>query len=604
MKHLFLLILFLAAPAIMAQTFNDAVRVNDAPAGTTEHSPCMRIGLDGTIYTSWFQRNADIYFTRSTDQGATFRPAIRACQQVTTNDYTSKLQRVPQFAVDRRGTIHMVWTEDRVNKQSDVWYIRSTDQGSSWTAPVSIMDADDSSKYPQDFAGIAIDSSDNIYVAFLDFRDVVRGTGDYPHLLVTRSLDEGKSWEKPVKADNFPAGIPDGGTCDCCRLDVAAGGSGDVYVAFRSDIKNRRDVWIARSLNSGKSFEKCVLAQSGVWTIAACPTTGPQIVLDRSGNLHLTWRDSRDASGRDICYYTMLPKGATAVLPNKIISRPTNQTSNWPSIVVSPNGGMMVMYQARNGGTQQIRYSISGNGGNTWSADLPLPGPTNVDQQFANLAYDRSGDIYAVWQDARRDGSDIYAAKLGGSIPVSAPPSSVMLLKPVNGKDGASTRLSWHPPAELGSAPIVWYELDISGPRNFSLSSITDTLAVLDSLAPGKYRYEVMAWTITGHSEASLGEFTIGELGVDDAGAVAGAVMISPNPVTAGGATMRLALEREEMVDIRLIDLMGRDIYQRSGIFPAGRNAVALDLPSMPPGIYLCELHTRTTTQRTRLVVE
>ncbi|MDB5035719.1 MAG: uncharacterized protein JWQ98_2960 [Chlorobi bacterium] len=598
MKHLFLLILFLAGPAMMAQTFNDAVRVNDAPSGETEHSPCMRIAQDGTIYTSWFQRNADIYFSRSTDQGATFRPAVRACQGITPNDYTSKLQRVPEFAVDRGGVIHMVWTEERTKTQNDVWYIRSTDKGSSWSAPVSIMDVDDSSKYPQDFAALAIDSSNNIHVAFLDFRDVVRGTGNYPHLLVTGSADGGMSWGKPVRADNFPSGIPDGGTCDCCRLDVAASRTGEVYVAFRSDIKNRRDIWIARSSSGGAGFGECILAQSGVWTIAACPTTGPQIVLDSADNLHLTWRDSRDASGRDICYYTMLLKGKTAVLPNRMISRPTNQTANWPALAVSPTGAMMVMYQARNGGAQQVRYSISGNGGSTWSADAPLPGPTNVDQQFANVAFAPSGALYAVWQDARRDGSDIYAARLGGSIATTAP-SSVTLMNPVT---GASVLLAWHPPAELGSAPVVWYDLAATGPRTFTLNRITDTSVTLNSLPPGEYHYDVVARTITGSSVKAMGEFTVGGLGVADA--VAGAFMISPNPVTAGGATMRFALEKEEMVDIRVTDLLGRDVYQRSGMFPAGRNAVALDIPSMPRGIYLCELRTRTMTQRTRLVVE
>src|SRR4051812_34040597 len=106
-----------------AQSFSAAVPVSKA---ADAHSPCMHVGPDGTIFVSWFQAKADVYFARSTDGGNTFSAPVRACRQVTDNNYTSLLQRSPEFAIDTKGTIHLVWTEGAPKAASDVWYIQST----------------------------------------------------------------------------------------------------------------------------------------------------------------------------------------------------------------------------------------------------------------------------------------------------------------------------------------------------------------------------------------------------------------------------------------------------------------------------------------------
>ncbi len=131
---------FWATPAL-AQTFSTPVPVStDAGA----HSPAMHVGRGGTICVSWFENNADIYFSHSTDGGNTFSAPVRVSRQVTTNNFTSLIERAPNFAIDMNGVIHLVWMEARIpnpktgGEQSDIWYARSTDIPVGMSTPKSI----------------------------------------------------------------------------------------------------------------------------------------------------------------------------------------------------------------------------------------------------------------------------------------------------------------------------------------------------------------------------------------------------------------------------------------------------------------------------------
>src|ERR1017187_1329036 len=105
------LILALFPCFAFGQTFSTPIQVS-THAGA--HSPVLHVDRNGGIDVTWFENNADIYFSRSTDGGATFLAPVRVSRQITTNDYTSLLQRAPEFAFDKNGVIHLVWMEARI----------------------------------------------------------------------------------------------------------------------------------------------------------------------------------------------------------------------------------------------------------------------------------------------------------------------------------------------------------------------------------------------------------------------------------------------------------------------------------------------------------
>lgn len=396
-------LIYLLPTLLEAQGFYGITRVNPDAAGTSERSPILQLGRDNGIYIAYIKgsSNGDIYFTRSADGGSTFMAPKRV---TTTGNINSNFQRTSQFVLDTKDNIHMVWMENRVNNQPDIWYSRSTDKGMTWLVPMSVVDADDSSKYMQDFCSIAVDSSDNLYVSFLDFREEQRKATKYGELRLARSTDGGNTWSSNTKVNMMPDGI--GGTCECCKQDIAVSPEGHVYIAFRSNINDRRDIWVARSMDKGDTFEEAILIQSGVWTIQACPVTGPNVTLDRNENLHVVWVDSRDDSAKSNAYYSRLAKDSRQATFNQKLNRP-NESPKWPDVTTTPDGSrVQATYQVQLKPIQFI--STISDEGIEQGKEIYSTGKA---QEFCRIALGSDGKTNIVWQDNSRDNGDIYFGK-------------------------------------------------------------------------------------------------------------------------------------------------------------------------------------------------
>jgi hypothetical protein len=231
--------------------------VNISQQSGAERQQILRTAPNGDLMISWIKTTplgGDVHFIRSTDGGLTWMHPVK----VTNNAVViADFQRGAEFAVDTKMRIHMCWMENRVNKQPDIWYTRSEDTGKTWTAPISV--SADSGLYVQDFPSIAVDSDDRVYISFLDSRERVKGESPYEQLYLTRSTDYGMTWSPSKRITYYKGGI--GGTCECCKQDIVAGKNGTVMVAYRSNIENRRDMFVVRSSDAGESFQEPVRMQ-------------------------------------------------------------------------------------------------------------------------------------------------------------------------------------------------------------------------------------------------------------------------------------------------------------------------------------------------------
>jgi hypothetical protein len=174
----------------------------------------IHTGPDGEVYVlfavydSWPSDETALGFAKSFDGGVTFAPATRIITNIrgirTTE--TSKNQRVnsfPSMTVDisngpNRGTIYAVWTNIGVpgvnqGPDIDVYMIKSTDQGATWSLPSKINQDPSGLGKEHYFPWITCDPSfGTLSVIFYDDRNV---SSSQCEVYCANSSDGGDTWE-------------------------------------------------------------------------------------------------------------------------------------------------------------------------------------------------------------------------------------------------------------------------------------------------------------------------------------------------------------------------------------------------------------------------
>jgi hypothetical protein len=589
---------------VPAQTFSPNIRVNDDAAGSMQMAPQVRVDRQGRVYVVWsdFRTNTegDLYISSSTDRGITFsasRPVYTGGAAI------SGMQRGVQFAIDSRGWLHLVWLEQKGDM--DVFYSRSTDMGATFTAPVRL--SGDSAKHSQDFPSIAVDSSDNIYIAFIDNRDLRNGLSNAAQLYFTKSTDGGSNFSPAIRASNMPDGV--GGSCECCNTSIAATGNGHVYISFRSDINDRRDIFIARSLNGGLSFDTAIPAASEQWIIPACPMTGSTIALDREETAHVMWRDLRpSANGQKYVYYTTLRFGDTACAPDVRIS---DTKSEFPSLSITRDGAILCAYQHNRNIANTVVYRYSFDGGNSFTPEAtPSDATGNSRRELISTATGPNGTRYAVWQDTRRDVGDIVFARDTSSLTLVAP-GQVQIISPQKWAQLQSPQpFIWSSPNNIPTPRNVVYDLtyETGGKRTDVRGIRTGFYSV--ALQPGDYRWWVSARTLIGSSPTSdTMTFTVlGSSGVREDAAAHSAFVCRPNPASANERVTLTVMVPEGISSttalLSVSDLFGREVMQMPvELHQSGKQEIVFAATGLASGIYTIALHQGSLTQTTQLVV-
>lgn len=392
MKHITLLLLmFIVSVCVNAQMTMPTYLYPDANT-LGRHFPKITRAPDGTLVLSYATKNhsmAHFYVTLSTDGGTTWSPERKFMD---TQFSIITLQRQTYAVMDNKGVLHGIGMAN-VGGVFSQYYTRSEDRGVTWTSPIKAKSASDMRN--QDFGSIAVDSSGTIYISYISTNT---NTADqYTHDFLVRSTTNGATWLPEVRVDNFPVG----GSCECCTQNIEVGPNGEVAVAFRSNLNNRRDIHAARSNDGGKTFATPVLIQSGVWMIGGCPATGPALKYDRTGKLHMSWRDARNTNEPGTGFYAALAAGSTMTPENINLTKGFSEDAEYPVVAVSEDGrGIAVTWQNPMG----VYIATSRDGGVTFEKDT-LQANMNA-YPNVNPVWTGSGP-FAVWQTMRGTITDI-----------------------------------------------------------------------------------------------------------------------------------------------------------------------------------------------------
>jgi hypothetical protein len=129
--------IYLVASADHGRTWSKEVRLDAAKAKASRASlPTLAADPAGHVYVAWQDARHggwDIYLNLSSDFGKTWRTeGVR----LNTGSPGEAEARLPQIAIDGKGTIAVAWQEDRgVEQQEGIYLTWSTDFGQTWLKP-------------------------------------------------------------------------------------------------------------------------------------------------------------------------------------------------------------------------------------------------------------------------------------------------------------------------------------------------------------------------------------------------------------------------------------------------------------------------------------
>ncbi len=170
---------------------------------------------------------------------------------------------------------------------SGIWLSRSDDEGLHFNQPIQVQGPISGSGVT--IASLTVDGTGNPIVSYIQ----IKNKATYQ---VRRSPDGGETWGDPVTANTPASG---GEVCECCNADLLASGD-SIWIVFRNNNQNLRDIWVSRSTDLAASFDIATDVDNTDWQVNVCPISGPHIA--RSGDSILTvWMSKASGESRVYC---------------------------------------------------------------------------------------------------------------------------------------------------------------------------------------------------------------------------------------------------------------------------------------------------------------
>jgi hypothetical protein len=308
----------------------------------------------------------------------------------------------PQVAVDAQGVVHLVYYKGEA-KQGDLYYVRSSDNGMTFSPPVRVNSQPESAVAAGTIRGaqLALGTGGRVHVAW-------NGSGlalpkgprnpeqpaDSPYnglpMLYARMNNEGTAFEPQRNLMQKTFALDGGGT-------VAADDSGNVYVLWHGstagDPKGEagRRVWIARSEDNGETFaaEEAAYANPP----GACGCCGMRAFVDRRGDLYALFRSAQQEIHRDAYLLHSRDHGRSfegrMLHPWQINACPMTSAA-----FAESSDNILVAWETED------RVYFTRFDGNTLAAAEPVAAPgTSSDGKHPSLAVNSRGETLLAWME-------------------------------------------------------------------------------------------------------------------------------------------------------------------------------------------------------------
>jgi len=378
------LLLFLLSQAAFPWT--EARRLTWTAGDSLNPDVAIEAGINShnihLVYSEFSPGNGEIFFRKSTDTGTTWSSPKRLTWTSGTSDY-------PSISVDMDNHIHVAW-HDNTSGEYQIYYKKSTDGGSTWTAMKRLSWTGGLSVNP-DLLARPVELSNGSWIvglhitwaSYVDYNDEVFHKSGYDWL---------GTWTDPVtKRVTWNSGTS--------RLPrIAVDSESRLHLVWQDSSPGNYEIYYARSVNGGGSWDKERLT----WSDGS--SEHPTIATDPADNIYVAWDD--DKSGNAELYF----KNNDAHSPWPLTKRLTwtDGDSGWPCIIapiiMQPNIVWREYVQA----DAEIYHKASTDGGNTWPASTRLTWNDGSSYMPVAQIDSTTQNVHVFWADNMSGDFEIY----------------------------------------------------------------------------------------------------------------------------------------------------------------------------------------------------
>lgn len=243
-------------------TFSEPINISSSAGGDGKgrinrdiwHNGSLDLvaGADGMLYVAWTEYDGPLWFSRSTDGGASFSRPQRVAADA---DVDARPARGPSLALGPDRALYLAWTTGE-DKAADIRVAKSIDNGTSFSAPRIVAPSKGYSDAPK----LAVDSGGALHLVYAESSG---GPFERYHVRYTRSADGARTFEAPRDV-SMPA-LKSIASAGFPSLGVDA--EGKLYVMWElfPDHRQRpRGLGLALSRDGGRSFTPSVVVPGSV----------------------------------------------------------------------------------------------------------------------------------------------------------------------------------------------------------------------------------------------------------------------------------------------------------------------------------------------------
>ncbi|WP_455391757.1 PKD domain-containing protein [[Eubacterium] cellulosolvens] len=242
--------------------------------------PIIESDNNRTLYCAWQDIRTgdwDIFFSKSTNFGFDW-----STNQLVTNATSSAgHQQYPaiEFGAASERIIYIVW-QDMRNDDGDVFFSYSIDDGKIWANEVQVNKKSSAMTPPRQWnPDIASDTAGGIYVVWAD------DSNGHWDILLSTSTNKGVTWSNPRLVNDPEANVR---KFNQSKPTIGVDDDGIIYVAWEDERSGEPQIYLSRSLDSGKTFSKDIRVSSEKPNVKA---KNPNLKVFGKGNVFLAWEE-------------------------------------------------------------------------------------------------------------------------------------------------------------------------------------------------------------------------------------------------------------------------------------------------------------------------